>query len=94
MGSARAVQAIWMPACWELTSLIQGLPLLGRDDLLFTNAPQTTYPGSGYMSEQGATTIWEAWEGCSSQIHSCLPRSRVGSTLASRASSRTPLAGF
>ena len=59
-----------MPACRELL-FIQGLPLLGRDDLLFTIATQTTYPGWGYMLEQGATTVWEAWEGCSSQIHSC-----------------------
>jgi alpha-L-rhamnosidase len=31
----------------------------------------TTYPGWGYMVAQGATTIWEQWNGFWSQIHSC-----------------------
>lgn len=34
----------------------------GRDDLLFTMTSQTTYPGWGYMRDNGATTIWEMWE--------------------------------
>lgn len=34
----------------------------GRDDLLYTMTSQTTYPGWGYMRENGATTIWEMWE--------------------------------
>jgi alpha-L-rhamnosidase len=29
------------------------------------------YPGWGYMVEQGATTLWEQWNGFWSQIHSC-----------------------
>ena len=32
---------------------------------------QRTYPGWGYMLEQGATTFWEQWNGYWSQIHSC-----------------------
>jgi alpha-L-rhamnosidase len=32
---------------------------------------QTTHPGWGYMLEQGATTLWEQWNGHWSQIHSC-----------------------
>lgn len=32
---------------------------------------QTTYPGWGYMLSQGATTVWEQWNGHWSQIHSC-----------------------
>lgn len=32
---------------------------------------QETYPGWGYMLANGATTIWEQWNGFWSQIHSC-----------------------
>jgi len=35
----------------------------GRADLAYTIATQKTYPGWGYMVEQGATTIWELWNG-------------------------------
>ena len=35
----------------------------GRADLAFDIATQTTYPSWGYMIEQGATTIWELWNG-------------------------------
>jgi alpha-L-rhamnosidase len=35
----------------------------GRADLAYEIATQKTYPGWGYMVEQGATTIWELWNG-------------------------------
>ena len=35
----------------------------GRPDLVYTIASQKTYPGWGYMIENGATTIWELWNG-------------------------------
>jgi alpha-L-rhamnosidase len=35
----------------------------GRPDLAYTIATQRTYPSWGYMIEQGATTIWELWNG-------------------------------
>ena len=35
----------------------------GRADLCYTIASQKTYPSWGYMVEQGATTIWELWNG-------------------------------
>ena len=35
----------------------------GYADLAYTIATQKTYPGWGYMVEQGATTIWELWNG-------------------------------
>jgi alpha-L-rhamnosidase len=35
----------------------------GRADLSYTIASQTDYPGWGYMISQGATTIWELWNG-------------------------------
>jgi alpha-L-rhamnosidase len=43
----------------------------GRSDLVFTMFNQTTHPGWGYMLEQGATTLWEQWNGHWSHIHSC-----------------------
>lgn len=51
--------------------LIQCLEEIGRDDLLFTIMNQTDYPGWGHMLEQGATTMWEQWNGFWSRIHSC-----------------------
>jgi len=35
----------------------------GRPDVSYTMADQTTYPSWGYMIKQGATTIWELWNG-------------------------------
>lgn len=35
----------------------------GHADLAYTLASNTTYPSWGYMIEQGATTIWELWNG-------------------------------
>ncbi len=35
----------------------------GRADLALTIAQQKDYPGWGYMVQQGATTIWELWNG-------------------------------
>ena len=35
----------------------------GHVDLAYKIATQKTYPGWGYMVEQGATTIWELWNG-------------------------------
>ncbi len=35
----------------------------GRADLAYTLATQRTYPSLGYMVDQGATTLWELWNG-------------------------------
>jgi alpha-L-rhamnosidase len=51
--------------------LIRYLQEAGRNDLLYTIFNQETYPGWGYMLAQGATTLWEQWNGYYSQIHSC-----------------------
>ncbi len=40
-----------------------------RSDLIFTMANQREYPGWGYMLDQGATTIWEYWDGRKSRNH-------------------------
>ncbi len=43
--------------------LMRTLTDYGRADLAFKIATNTTYPGWGYMIENGATTIWELWNG-------------------------------
>lgn len=42
-----------------------------RNDLIYLMMNQKTYPGWGYMVEQGATTVWEQWNGHNSQVHNC-----------------------
>ncbi len=52
--------------------LLKCLNQAERDDLIFQIVNQRTYPGWGYMLDQGATTIWERWDGKYSRIHSTL----------------------
>jgi len=42
---------------------------LGRPDLAYAIATQTTFPGWGNWIERGATTLWETWNGDSSRNH-------------------------
>lgn len=41
----------------------------GRADLAYRIVNQTTYPGWGYWVSQGATTLWERWNGTASRNH-------------------------
>lgn len=43
--------------------LMRVLSDYGRSDLAFTIATNRSYPSWGYMVDQGATTIWELWNG-------------------------------
>ena len=43
--------------------LMRGLSEYGRADLAFRIATNRDYPSWGYMVENGATTIWELWNG-------------------------------
>jgi alpha-L-rhamnosidase len=43
--------------------LMRELTKRGRADVAYTIASQKDYPSWGYMAEQGATTIWELWNG-------------------------------
>ena len=43
--------------------LMRGLTRFGRPDLAYRLASNTDYPSWGYMVKQGATTIWELWNG-------------------------------
>lgn len=55
--------------CWLL---LDYLTANDRNDLVYTMVSQTNYPGWGYMMAQGATTIWEEWNGNNSRLHSTL----------------------
>ena len=41
--------------------MVDTLPEHGQGEVMYKVATATTYPGWGYMVQQGATTIWEAW---------------------------------
>jgi alpha-L-rhamnosidase len=43
--------------------LMRGLTDYGRPDIAFRIADNSDYPSWGYMVKQGATTIWELWNG-------------------------------
>lgn len=43
--------------------LMRGLTEIGQNELAYTLASNTTYPSWGYMAANGATTIWELWNG-------------------------------
>ncbi|PRY55590.1 alpha-L-rhamnosidase [Arcticibacter pallidicorallinus] len=43
--------------------LMRGLTENGRSDIAFKIATNRDYPSWGYMVENGATTIWELWNG-------------------------------
>lgn len=43
--------------------LMRTLTEVGRPDLAYRIASQKTYPSWGYMIENGATAIWELWNG-------------------------------
>ncbi len=43
--------------------LMRTLTNKGHADVAYALAAQNTYPSWGYMVEQGATTIWELWNG-------------------------------
>jgi alpha-L-rhamnosidase len=43
--------------------LFRGLSEYGQNELAYTLASNNTYPSYGYMIANGATTIWELWNG-------------------------------
>ncbi|HTE19919.1 MAG TPA: glycoside hydrolase family 78 protein, partial [Armatimonadota bacterium] len=61
---------------WHLDTGILGTKYLlnvlldhGRADAAYRVASQTTYPSWGHWIEQGATTLWESWNGKDSLNH-------------------------
>lgn len=53
------------------TFLLKCLDHENLQDLILGIYQKKDYPGWGYMVEQGATTMWEQWNGHWSQVHSC-----------------------
>jgi alpha-L-rhamnosidase len=51
--------------------MMEYLRQIGRNDLVFAMFEQETYPSWGHKLKEGATTMWEQWNGYFSQIHSC-----------------------
>ena len=49
--------------------LIDSLTTNGRADLVYGMATKTDYPSWGRWLEQGATTLWEQWDGGASRNH-------------------------
>ena len=43
-----------------------------HNDLVYSIVSKRTYPSWGFMLENGATTIWEEWNGDNAQIHDTL----------------------
>ena len=43
--------------------IMRGLTDYGRGDIAYTLATNRTYPSWGFMTDHGATTIWELWNG-------------------------------
>lgn len=43
--------------------LMRGLSTYGKEELAYRIATNITYPSWGYMVKNGATTIWELWNG-------------------------------
>lgn len=46
-----------------IQQLMRGLTDYGRGDMAMKIVTNTDYPSWGYMAENGATTIWELWNG-------------------------------
>lgn len=49
--------------------LLDVLTQQGRVDLAYTLMTQRDFPSFGYMIENGATTLWETWQGDASHSH-------------------------
>jgi alpha-L-rhamnosidase len=49
--------------------LIDALTAHGRADVVYEMAAKTTYPSWGHWLQQGATTLWEQWNGQASRNH-------------------------
>jgi alpha-L-rhamnosidase len=50
--------------------IVKNLLEFDRPDLMFEMASKDDYPSWGDMLNKGATTIWEAWDGRNSLLHS------------------------
>ena len=51
-------------------SMLDTLTRFGAADVALSILLNDTYPSLGYMVSEGATTLWEAWEGGRTEQHS------------------------
>jgi alpha-L-rhamnosidase len=49
--------------------VLNALAEFGRPEVALGLAAQRTFPSFGYMLDQGATTLWECWDGAGSRNH-------------------------
>jgi alpha-L-rhamnosidase len=49
--------------------LLHALSDNGRSDIAYKIVNQRSFPGWGYWMDQGATTLWEQWDGSESRNH-------------------------
>ena len=63
-------QGHWWAGIGGGAMLMKWLIQANRPDLVYTMATKEEYPSWGHMLKEGATTIWEDWEGKLSQSHS------------------------
>jgi alpha-L-rhamnosidase len=63
-------QGHWWAGIGGGAMLMKWLIQANRPDLVYTTATKEDYPSWGHMLKEGATTIWEDWEGKLSQSHS------------------------
>lgn len=49
--------------------VMHALSAIGRADLAYAIATRTDFPSWGHWIEQGATTLWECWDGAGSRNH-------------------------
>ena len=59
--------------------LMEALSKYGHHDVAFKIATQETYPSWGYMMANGATTLWERWEGNGNGAMNSLNHPMMGS---------------
>ena len=59
-------------ASWERLYVFQTLMESGHNDVAYGMLTREDYPGWGHMLKNGATTVWEAWDGAGSRNHPAL----------------------
>ena len=51
--------------------LTEWATLAGKCDFIYNMLKQTDYPGYLFMKNNGATAVWESWNGERSRLHNC-----------------------
>ena len=67
--SAVSKEGYWTSGEISLPALFRSLQNSGNNELLFTLMSSQTYPSYGYEIAQGATSLWEQWDGGSGSLN-------------------------